>query len=158
MMYHVFVTTTSQRKYVRLRCEEMNHAAMSGEERRNLRTLLRGNRSSCEYRENSRWRTCGQRIKTDVLTTCSMDGARDNSLRTLWRRTKMPASEDSVDPLGWRAGMMASFARLYVGIRSIGEGATQQQSGGVVLSSGSSAWLVFETWVELHQYEHLICR
>lgn len=53
--------------------------------------------------------------------------------------------------VGMTDGMMvASFVRLDVGIRSIGEGATQQQSGGIVLSSSTSAWLVLQTWIELH--------
>lgn len=50
---------------------------------------------------------------------------------------------------------MVSNARLDVRIWSIGEGATQQQSGGVVLASGTSARPVFKTWVELHQHENL---
>lgn len=48
-----------------------------------------------------------------------------------------------------------SNARLDVGIWSVGEGATQQQSGGVVLAAGASARPIFETRVELHQHENL---
>lgn len=47
------------------------------------------------------------------------------------------------------------FTSLYVGIRSVGEGATQQQSGGVVLPSSSSARFVLQTRIELHQHENL---
>lgn len=46
-------------------------------------------------------------------------------------------------------------SRLDVGVRSVGEGATQQQSGGVVLASGTAAWPVLEARVELHQYKNL---
>lgn len=45
--------------------------------------------------------------------------------------------------------------RLDVGVRSVGEGATQQQSGGVVLAARPSARPVLEAWVELHQDENL---
>jgi len=51
--------------------------------------------------------------------------------------------------------MMISNAWLDVRIWSISEGATQQQSGGVVFASGTSAWSVFKTWIELHQHENL---
>lgn len=44
---------------------------------------------------------------------------------------------------------------LDVGVWSVGEGATQQQSGGVILSSGSSTWPVFQTWIKLHKHEYL---
>lgn len=50
---------------------------------------------------------------------------------------------------------MVPNARLDVGIWSVGEGATQQQSGGVVLAAGASARPVFQTRVELHQHENL---
>lgn len=56
---------------------------------------------------------------------------------------------------GTTDGTMVSNARLDVGIWSVGEGATQQQSGGVVLAAGASARPVFETRVELHQHENL---
>lgn len=49
-------------------------------------------------------------------------------------------------------------ARLDVRIWSVSEGATQQQSGGVVLAAGASARSVLKTWVELHQHEYLANR
>lgn len=49
-------------------------------------------------------------------------------------------------------------ARLDVRIWSVSEGATQQQSGGVVLATGASARPVLKTWVELHQHEYLANR
>lgn len=53
---------------------------------------------------------------------------------------------------------MAFDARLDVRVWSVGEGATQQQSGGVVLAAGASARPVLKTRVELHQHKDLAIR
>lgn len=56
---------------------------------------------------------------------------------------------------GMTGGTMVPNVKLDVGIWSVSEGATQQQSGGVVLAAGTSARPVFETRVELHQHKNL---
>lgn len=45
---------------------------------------------------------------------------------------------------------MDSNARLDVGIGSVGEGATQQQSGGIVFATCASVRLILKTRVKLH--------
>lgn len=55
-------------------------------------------------------------------------------------------------------GTMVPNARLDVGIWSVSEGATQQQSGGIVLAARTSARPILKTRVELHQHEHLANR
>ena len=52
-------------------------------------------------------------------------------------------------------GSQRRFQHLNVGIWSIGEGATQQQSGSVIFASSASTWPVLKTWVKLQQYENL---
>lgn len=47
------------------------------------------------------------------------------------------------------------IAHLDVRVGSVGEGATQQQSGGVVLATRATVWFVLEAWIELHQYKNL---
>lgn len=63
--------------------------------------------------------------------------------------------EDETKVAGTTDGTMVSNAQLDVGIWSVREGATQQQSGGVVLAACPSAWPVFQTRVKLHQHENL---
>lgn len=53
------------------------------------------------------------------------------------------------------SGTTVPYARLDVGIWSVSEGATQQQSGGIVLPTSPSAWSILEARIELHQYENL---
>lgn len=67
----------------------------------------------------------------------------------------MDVSYDEDETVAGTDGTMVSNARLDVGIWSVGKGATQQQSGGVVLAAGASARPVLETRVELHQHENL---
>lgn len=135
---------------------KMNHAAMSNEERINLRTLSKEKPIQLRVsREHRRRRvTSGINGRVNGL----LYGRGFAIIRWGHVASYQYASQRRLSrSLGTTGDMMASFVRLYVGIRSIGEGATQQQSGGVVLPSSPPAWFVFETWVELHQDENLIC-
>lgn len=67
----------------------------------------------------------------------------------------MNVSYDEDETVAETDGTMVFNARLDVGVWSVGEGATQQQSGGVVLAAGTSARPIFETRVELHQHKNL---
>lgn len=75
------------------------------------------------------------------------------STRNVYAVVMFPSEDETV--AGTTGGTMVPNTRLDVGIWSIGEGATQQQSGGVVLAAGASARPVLKTRVKLHQHKHL---
>lgn len=91
--------------------------------------------------------------RTTLATTAVVDDARYHTM-IVTMMTDVSYDEDET-VAGTTDGTTVSNAQLDVGIWSVGEGATQQQSGGVVLATGTSARPVFETRVELHQHENL---
>jgi len=82
--------------------------------------------------------------------------ARPPAIFTRYHISAMVFFNESETVAGMTSDTMVPNARLDVGIRSISEGATQQQSGGVVFATGASARSVLETRIKLHQHEHLM--
>jgi len=95
-----------------------------------------------------------------MAATCLADDNPRWLVRPLSQRVvlAMVFSNEDETIAGMTNGTMVPNARLDVGIWSVSEGATQQQSGGVVFAAGASARPVLETRVELHQHEHLVDR
>jgi len=93
-----------------------------------------------------------------MAATYLTDGSSARYLDARYHISAMVFFNESETVAGMTSDTMVLNARLDVGIRSISEGATQQQSGGVVFAAGASARPVFETRIELHQHEHLVNR